>query len=438
MNKFSCPAAGVCLWLTVCFSTAAAQDAVSRDEINALKKEMQEMKALVGELKTVIKQQQTVITDLKKDVHENEQAAAAADGHGRKEKANDDEHDLEEILGNIKPKVSATGDFVANLGDDKHMSHDDDRFDLRGVDIDFTGDIDDVARAVFNLSYHDEDLSLEEGYLDVWDILPYKTDLRLGRFRVNFGLLNTIHPHALMQVDYPAIYRTYLGHEGYIDEGLGISGEIPSLWKNPFAWSLQVLNGDRHEHGEDDEHEDEDEEEYKRLKDFNDTVYVGRLAHKFEPADKLSVDWGLSGLTGRFDDDKKSPRYYLEGADLTFNWHPFAEDYKRIRWQSEAFLSQTNGRDDNEHAYGYYSFLDYRFAPKWSAGGRYDYARLPLDSSDRLHEYSVYLTHLYSPNNRVRLQLKNSQRTYGKDANEIMLQWTFTLGQHEHIKGEEH
>jgi hypothetical protein len=399
---------------------------------------MQEMKTLVGELKSVIVQQQGVITDLKKNVHETGQAAAAAAAHSAGTAGKDDDHGIEEILGNIKPKVSATGDFVANLGDDKHMSHDDDRFDLRGVDLTFTGDIDDVARAVFNISYHDDDLSLEEGYLDVWDILPYKTDLRLGRFRANFGLLNTIHPHALMQVDYPAIYRTYLGHEGYIDEGLGISGEFQSLWKNPFAWSLQVLNGKRHEHGGGGDHEDEDEEDSKRLKDFNDTVYVGRLAHTFQPAEKLSVDWGLSGLTGRFDDNKKSPRYYLEGIDLTFNWHPFAEEYKRLRWQSEAFLSQTNGRDDNEHAYGYYSFLDYRFAPKWSAGARYDYAQLPLESGDHLREYSAYLTHLYSPNNRVRLQLKNSQRNYGKDANEIMLQWTFTLGKHEHIKGEEH
>jgi len=418
--------------------TAAAQDYVSREELNAMKKEMAELKSLVGELTTVIKQQQTTIHTLESEAHEKEKGQGAVDEDGHRVAARKDDHSLEEILGNIKPKISATGDFVANLGDDKHMGHEVDRFDLRGVDIDFTGDIDDVARAYFNISYHDDDLSLEEGYLDVWDILPAKTDLRLGRFRVNFGLLNTIHPHALMQVDYPAIYREYLGHEGYIDEGVGVSGEFPSLGKNPFVWSLQVLNGDRHGHGDDDEEEHHDAEEYKRLKDFNDTVYAGRLAHRFAPAEKLSIDWGLSGLTGRFDDEKKSPRYYLEGLDLTLNWHPFSEEYKRIRWQSEMFLSQTNGQDDNEHAKGFYSFLDYRFAPKWSAGARYDYAQLPLYSRYHLREYSVYLTHQYSPNNRVRLQLKNADRNYEKDTNEIMLQWTFTLGSHEHKEGEEH
>lgn len=436
MKKTVLLAAGICAWIAVCVSPAGAEEAVTRGEINALKREMQEMRALVGELKTIIQNQQGVIAGLKKEVHKAETASAAAGG---RESGTDGDHGIEELLGAIKPRISATGDFVANLGDDKHMSHDDKRFDLRGVDITFTGEIDDVARAVFNVSYHDDDLSLEEGYLDVWDVLPCKTDLRLGRFRADFGLLNTIHPHALMQVDYPAVYRVYLGHEGYIDEGVGLAGDLPSPWKNPFAWSLQVLNGRRHEHGGgDDDGHDDDAQEYKRLKDFNDTVYLARLKHRFDPAERLSVDWGLSGLTGRFDDHKKSPRYFLEGLDLTFNWHPFAEQYKRLRWQTEVFLSQTNGRDDNEHAHGFYSFLDYRFAPRWSGGARYDYARLPLDAGDRLHEYSAYLTHLYSPNNRVRLQLKNSQRSYGKDANEIMLQWTFTLGRHEHIQGEDH
>ena len=131
--------------------------------------------------------------------------------------------------------------------------NDDDRFDLRGVDIDFSGEIDNVARAYFNLSYHDDDVNLEEGYLEVFDLLPGKTDVRLGKYRVNFGLLNTIHPHALPQVDYPAIYRAYLGEEGYIDQGIGIAGSFPSLWKSPFNYSLQAVNGNRHDHADKDE-----------------------------------------------------------------------------------------------------------------------------------------------------------------------------------------
>jgi hypothetical protein len=446
-------AAGIVLLLAVCASTAGAQEPVSRQEMETLKQEMQEMRALVGELKSIIQQQQGVIVDLKKNAHEAEGAIAdlkndvhkvevlaAHDGDdaGGRAVARTD-HAFDDLLGSITPRISATGDFVANLGDDSHMGHDMDRFDLRGVDITFVGEIDDKARAVFNLAYHEDDISLEEAYLDVWSILPYKTDLRLGLFRANFGLLNTIHPHALTQVDYPAIYRVYLGHEGYIDEGVGLSGKIPSLWEQPFSWSLQVLNGKRHEHGHKDDGHDDDADTYKRLKDFDDIVYVARLNHGFRASERLSVNWGLSGLTGRFDEHKNSARYYLEGVDLTFNWHPFGhDDFRRLRWQTEVFFSQVKGSGDNDNAKGLYSFLDYRFKPKWSTGVRYDYAQLPLERSDHLREYSAYLTYFYSPNNRIRLQLKNSQPNFGKDINEIMLQWTFTLGRHEHIEGEEH
>ena len=415
-------------------NSALAQEYVSRDEFTAMQQEIAELKSLVRELRSVITKQQETIRGLESETRAQEQTRKAVDEDGHPVVAQDRDHGLEEMLGSIKPRISATGDFVANLGDDKHMEYERDRFDLRGVDIDFTGEIDDVARAYFNISYHDDDLSLEEGYLDVWDVLPFKTDVRLGRFRVNFGLLNTIHPHALTQVDYPAIYRVFLGHEGYIDEGVGIAGEFPFLWKTPFSYTLQLVNGKRHEHGDEDEHEDR---VYKRLKDFDDTVYVGRLKNRLSLKDTLSLDWGLSGLTGRFEDTGDAPRYYLEGADLTLTWHPFQEQYKRLQWQTEAFLSQIDGRH-RETAHGFYSFLDYRFAPKWSAGARYDYSQLPLASRDHLREYSLYLTHWYSPNNRLRVQVKNTERNFAKDTVELFLQWTFTLGRHEHIAGEEH
>jgi hypothetical protein len=465
MKKIMYYVAGISLVLAVSFSTAGAGEPVSREEMDALKKEVQEMKALVGELKGIIQQQQgviidlkqdvhqaeEVIIDLKKDVHAGEMVAAHEgddDGHG------DDDHDelsLEGLIENIKPNISVTGDMLANLGDDTNMGEDTDRFDLRGVDLTFMGEIDDKAAAVFNFSYHDDDVSLEEGYLDVWNILPYETDLRLGKFRVNFGLLNTIHPHALPQVDYPAIYRTYLGHEGYIDEGVGLAGQFASPWENPFGWSLQVVSGNRHEHGDEDDHGGEDEGDYKRLKDFDDTPFIARLKHRFISSERLSLDWGLSALTGKMEDDGSSPRYYLEGADLAVNWSPFEDRHKRVRWQSEVFFSQIDGYDEHdedgeedEHeggdgsSWGFYSFVDYQFIDKWLVGARYDYAQLPMDNSDRLKEYTAYLTYKHTPNNQLRLQVTQSQPDYARNATEVMLQWVFTLGKHKHLEGEGH
>lgn len=421
-----------------------SDNGVTREEIDQMKQEIQELKALVGDLKQVIKQQKQTIEHLSDERHKQNELAEnrehTPEAADQRQATKEDNHGLEDIIKSIKPTISVTGDFLANLSDDSHMGDDDEHFDLRGVDIDFIGEIDDVARAYFNLSYHDDDVSLEEGYLELFDVLPGKTDVKLGKYRVNFGLLNTIHPHALPQVDYPAAYRVYLGDEGYIDQGIGIAGSFSSLWQSPFHYTLQAVNGNRHEHNADEYegygHENGDDK-YRRLKDFDDIVYVGRLWNEIKPSDGFGIDWGVSGLTGRFDDSSRSPRYYLEGINLSFNWYPCRDKSNQVRWQSEGFFSQV---DDGswERSYGLYSFVDYSFAPRWLAGVRYDYAQLPRDSDDSLTEYSAYLTHQFSENNRFRLQFKNTDRNYSQDTNYIWLQWIFTLGRHTHLKEDGH
>ena len=426
----------------VCIYPASAEDYVSREEMNQIKKDIKELKTLVEELRSVIGKQKEIINTLQENELEGEE-------HAENEHENNDEHkieDLDDLLAAIEPKIMIAGDFVANLSDDHHIRTEEDRFALRGADIVFTGEIDGVAKATLNLAYHDDDVSLEEGYLDVYDFLPFGTDLKLGKFRVNFGLLNTIHPHDLPQVDYPAVYREHLGHEGYIDEGIGIGGEFPSLWGTPFHYTLQVMNGNRHEHGDDDDEHAHAYPEYDRLRDYDDIVYVGRLKNKFSLANNFDVSWGLSGLSGKFEDDDEAPRFYMEGADLTLLWKPWG-GYKRIRWQSEGIFTQVDegATSSYEKAYGLYSFLDYKFAPKWLVGTRYDYAKLPMHSRDNIKEYSAYFTYDYSPRNQIRLQFKNTQRDYcneryDKDTNEVFLQWVFKLGAdvHEHDGDEDH
>jgi hypothetical protein len=431
-------------------SVTSAQNYASQDDMLRMKKEMDGMRGLLGELKELVKQQNSMIKDLEQnqaednksnekgaaislDIHEGDEDDHVAETAGKDHDDDKDDHDLEGIISKIKPQIEIAGDFVANLSDDDDLSTEEDRFSLRGVDIVFSGEIDGVGQGYINLAYHDDDVSLEEGYLDIYDLLPFGTDVRLGKFRVSYGLLNTSHPHALPQVDYPAIYRAYFGDEGYIDEGVGIAGSFPSLWGSDFDYTLQVLNGNRHEHDEEGHEEEEHDEEYGGLKDYDDLVYAAKLNNTIKPSENMNIRWGLSALTGRFEADNDSPRFYYQGADLTFKYSPFEEKYKVIRWQTEVITSQIEAGSSWERTYGLYSFIDYKFVPKWLVGGRYDYLELPMYSSDHLTELSAYLTHEYTKNIQIRLQFKNTDRNYDKETNEIFLQWIFILGQHEHL-----
>jgi hypothetical protein len=412
-------------------TNASAADYASKAELEKMKKEVAELKALVGELKNVITSQNEALKELKEHEDEDEPVAETA---GRDHDKDEDDHGLESLISKIKPQIEIAGDFVANLSDDDDLSTEEDRFSLRSVDIAFSGEIDGVGHGYIDLAYHDDDVTIEEATLDLYDLLPFGTDVRLGKFRVSYGLLNTVHPHALPQVDYPAIYRAYFGDEGYIDEGVGIAGSFPSLWGADFDYTLQVLNGNRHEH-DGEEHEEEGlDEEYGGLKEYDDLVYAAKLNNTIIPSENMNIRWGLSALTGKFENDSDSPRFYYQGADLTFKYSPFEEKYKVIRWQTEIITSQIEEGSSWERTYGLYSFIDYKFAPKWLVGGRYDYLELPMRSSDHQTELSAYLTHEYTKNNQIRLQFKNTDRNYDKETNEIFLQWIFLLGNggHDH------
>ena len=429
-------------------ANASAADYASKAEMEMIKKEMAELKALVGELKSVIITQSETINELKEDEHTKEVAGKDPDDDdehvGETAGKDHDDLDLEGLISKIKPQIEIAGDFVTNLSDDHHLSTENDRFSLRGVDVAFSGEIDGVGKGYINLAYHNGDVILEEATLDIYNLLPFETDVRLGKFRVNYGLLNMVHPHALPQVDYPAIYRAYLGHEGYIDEGVGIAGSFPSLWSSDFEYTLQVMNGSPDIHAHEEDEEDHEEDETGRLKDYNDLVYVAKLNNTIKPSDNMNIKWGFSALTGKFthdftsdltdglENDNEDPRFYYQGADLTLKFSPFEEKYKVIRWQTEVIAAQVEKDTSWEKTYGLYSFIDYKFAPKWLIGARYDYLELPLRSSDHLTELSAYLTHKYTKNNQIRLQLKNSRRNYDKEANEIFLQWIFLLGNGEH------
>ena len=118
---------------------------------------------------------------------------------------------------------------------------------------------------------------------------------------------------------------------------LRIAGEFSLLCGAPFQYTLQAVNGNRHEHGNDDEHNEHDDHDnhlYTRMKDYDNIVYIARLQNKFKLADAFDVKWGISGLTGKFEAEDKAPRYWLSGGDLTLTWIPFDERYKRIRSQT--------------------------------------------------------------------------------------------------------
>jgi hypothetical protein len=79
---------------------------------------------------------------------------------------------------------------------------------------------------------------------------------------------------------------------------------------------------------------------------------------------------------------------------------------------------------------GYYVSGDYQFARRWFAGLRYDRSSHADDASLRDKGGSAVLTYWPSEFSQVRGQYRRTQYAVGKTANELLMQFQFSIGAH--------
>ncbi|MEK6651016.1 MAG: hypothetical protein AABY75_08565, partial [Bacteroidota bacterium] len=105
------------------------------------------------------------------------------------------------------------------------------QFTLEELEIAIQGYLNPFARADIFLAKPgagDEPLEIEEAYATVLRGLPYDINLRMGKYLVEFGKINTVHPHAWSFVSRPASIERFLGEEGVNDIGVSASILLPT------------------------------------------------------------------------------------------------------------------------------------------------------------------------------------------------------------------
>src|SRR5437870_3376270 len=87
---------------------------------------------------------------------------------------------------------------------------------------------DPYARGDFFLSFGEEGVNLEEGYI-TFTALPAGFVAKVGKMRSAFGKVNTMHNHVLPWVDRPLVTNNLVGGEdGLDDAGVSVEHIIPA------------------------------------------------------------------------------------------------------------------------------------------------------------------------------------------------------------------
>ena len=291
---------------------------------------------------------------------------------------------------------------------------------LNETEVSLQSVVDPYVRADFFISFsrdpetHKYGVDIEEGYLTTL-ALPYKLQLKAGKFKEAVGRVNPVHSHALPFIDLPNAYLNYFGEEGLNDEGASLSWLLPtkSVYQE-LTFQATAGNG---------------ESPSFHRGDNNRFVYLSHLKNFFTLNDNATLELGVTGITGPADTATTN----MGAADITYKWKPVRfNTYKSLTWQSEFFYDNTKHPDGSKlNSFGLYSMLQYQIAKRWFLTGRYDYAQKPYDKSIVEQAGSLTAGWLATEFQKIEVEAKlTDENVRPLTYEQVWLRWIFVIGAH--------
>jgi hypothetical protein len=269
-------------------------------------------------------------------------------------------------------------------------------------------------------------LGVEELYATIVRGLPGDLNLRVGKYRAEFGKLNMMHPHQWPFVTQPLAAERFIGAEGLNDLGISLSALLPTgeLYTR---LTVDLLRGSSAGEG-------------AGIEDTTD-------APPFYATTARLSEAGVSLYTGIHDPYHRD-RFWYWNLDAKYKYRP--SSYTSLTLQGELLLSARDAQQDREfipftegnvgpvvrsvRSAGGYLFGELRFEKIYAAGARVDYAESPYHPDDRARGIALFAG--YYPVEEtigVRLEYRHTAMGRGDDAqgiNAIALQFLFSLGPH--------
>ena len=321
----------------------------------------------------------------------------------------------------FNPDMAVVGNFLGASG--RNVVNPNPAFEMAESEASFQAVVDPYARGDFFLSFGEQGVALEEGFV-TFSELPGKLLVKVGKMRAAFGKVNAMHTHALSWADRPLVTGSLLGGEdGINDAGVSVARLIPAGTLFLEATG-QVFRGDSGD-------------TLFRSSTRGDLSYVGHLRAYHDLTESSNLDLGASASRGHnpagLVDGTDVGRFTttLYGADATVRWRPLTRAiYHQFVGRTEIVWSHRQQFGGEQHSLGYYASADYQFARRWFAGGRFDRSARAADASLIDRGASAVLTYRPSEFSQVRGQYRHVRFGDGPAANEMLVQFQFSIGAH--------
>jgi len=314
----------------------------------------------------------------------------------------------------LNPDISVIGDFIGDAGHNPVQPTP--SMQMHESEVGFQAILDPYARGDFFLSFGEEGVNLEEGYI-TFTALPAGFVARVGKMRAGFGKVNTMHNHVLPWVDRPLVTNSLVGGEDGIDDaGVSVTRILPAPKGIFLEATGQMFRGDS--------------ADVFKATTKSDVSAVAHLRGYKDITESTNLDLGVSYSRGH-NDAGTSFLTQLYGVDATLRWKPLRRAiYHSFIGRGEFIWSQRQQLPSEQRAFGFYTSADYQLGRRWFLGGRYDHSDRSRLASLTDQGGSVVLTYWPSEFSQVRGQYRFTHYAGNIDAHELLMQVQFSLGAH--------
>jgi hypothetical protein len=328
----------------------------------------------------------------------------------------------------FNPDIAVIGDFLGAVGhpnaDPANLITPLPLFQMHESEASFQAVVDPYARADFFISFGEEGVDLEEGFV-TFTSLPGGLLTKVGKFRAAFGKVNTLHNHVLPWTDRPLVTQNLVAGEDGIDAaGISVARLIPNPWFFLEATG-QIFRGDSG---------DAESPLYVSTERTH-FAYVTHLRGYQDINEATNLDLGVSysrGFNGSgIPQGVDNLTTNLFGVDATLRWKPLQRSiYHSFTARSEVIWSRREQLNGVQHSNGFYASAEYQFARRWFAGVRFDGADRAYNSAMHDSGGSFILTYWPSEFSQVRGQYRHMNWAVGPSADELLFQVQFAIGAH--------
>jgi hypothetical protein len=320
----------------------------------------------------------------------------------------------------LNPDISVIGDFIGAMGGNSQQNtvslQPIPAFQMHESEVGFQSIIDPYARGDFFISFGEEGVDLEEGYI-TFTALPANFVAKVGKMRSAFGKVNTMHNHVLPWVERPLVSNNLVaGEDGINDAGFSIQRILPAPKRIFLEATGQLFRGDSGD--------------VFKSSQRSDVSAVAHLRGYKDINESTNLDLGVSYARGH-NDLGSDFLTHLYGVDATLRWKPLRRSiYHSFVARSEFIWSDRQQLPTTQKSFGYYASADYQLARRWFLGGRFDHSDRSRNDALTDKGGSIVLTYWPSEFSQLRGQYRFTRYANNIDANELFVQLIFSLGAH--------